>query len=84
MKVREALVKGRIQPPKSRYGRRDVPLAHPLVMALREHRNASERTSPDDLVFTAGNGAAITPNNLRRRVLKPAVEEANVSWVGFT
>jgi integrase len=83
VKVRRALVKGRVQPPKSRYGRRDVPLAHPLVAALRERRDASDRTSADDLVFTAERGAAITPNNLRRRVLKPAVEEANVSWVGF-
>jgi integrase len=36
-----------------------------------------------DLVFTASNGAAVNSGNLRRRVLKPAAEEACVEWVGF-
>src|SRR5204863_5680677 len=83
VKVRRALVKGRLQPPKSRHGRRNVPLSHSLVLALREHRRESEWHGPDDLVFAARNGSAITPNNLRRRILKPAAEEACLEWVGF-
>jgi integrase len=83
VKVRRAIVRGRVGPPKSRHGRREVPLDHSQVVALRERRIASERPGDDDLVFPASNGAVMSPNNLRRRVLKPAAEEACVSWVGF-
>jgi hypothetical protein len=69
--------------PKSRHGRRDVPLDFALVKALREHRTTSEWPADDDLAFSAGNGSAIMPGNLRRRVLKPAAEESDVSWAGF-
>lgn len=36
VKVRRALVKGRMGPPKSRYGRRDIPLDRLLATALHE------------------------------------------------
>jgi transposase-like protein len=55
------LVRGRIEPSKSRYGRRDVPLDHELVLALRELRTDSEWPGDDDLVFTAGNGSPLMP-----------------------
>ena len=83
VKVRRGFVRGRIEPPKSRHGRRQVPLEHALVVALRERRGKSEWPGDEDLVFPAGNGAVMSPNNLRRRVLKPAAEEACVGWVGF-
>jgi len=83
VKVRRGFVRGRIEPPKSRHGRRQVPLEHTLVAALRERRGDSEWPGDEDLVFPAGNGKVMSPNNLRRRVLKPAAEEACVAWVGF-
>jgi len=42
VKVRRAIVKGRMGSPKSRHGRREVPLDHALVVALRERRRDSE------------------------------------------
>jgi integrase len=83
VKVRRAIVRGRTEPPKSRHGKREVPLEHSLVLALRKHRADSEWPGDDDLVFPAGNGAVMSQGNLRRRVLKPAAEEAGVPWVGF-
>jgi integrase len=82
VKVRRAIVRGRVGPPKSRHGR-DVPLEHSLVLVLRKRREDPENGGDEDLVFPAANGAVMSPNNLRRRVLKPATEEACVSWVGF-
>lgn len=82
VKVRRALVRGRMGLPKSKYGRRDVPLSASLVDALRAHVRENG-IGPDDLLFCASNGAPINQGNLRRRVLKPAAEEACVSWVGF-
>lgn len=83
VKVRRGVVRGRIGPPKTRHSRRDVPLEPALVDALRKRRKESEWPGDEDLVFSATNGALIHVSNLRRRVLKPAAEEAGVAWVGF-
>jgi integrase len=71
VKVRRALVKGNMGPPKSRYGRREVPLDHALVLALRDCHKATEWPGAEDPVFPASNGACLDAENLRRRVLKP-------------
>src|SRR5207248_1086613 len=42
VKVRRALVKDRMGPPKSRHGRQQVPLEHELVRALRRHRKDTD------------------------------------------
>jgi integrase len=83
VKVRRALVKGRLGPPKSKQGIRDVPLDPALVLALREHRGGSEWGKDEHPVFAAGNGSPVSPSNVFGRVLKPAAEEAGVPWVGF-
>jgi integrase len=83
VKVRRALVKGHMGLPKSKYGRRQVPLHHELVSALREHRRDSEWPGEEDIVFPSISGTPMDPGNLYRRTLKPAAEEADVPWIGF-
>lgn len=75
VRVRRALVKGTVAPPKSRHGRRNVPLAPSLVNRLRAH-TADLPDSPEAAVFATANGTALDADNLRRRMLKPLVEEA--------
>ena len=81
VRVRRACVRGRFGPPKSRHGRRDVPLAFELVRGLRARR--APWMEPDDLVFASGAHTPMLPANLLRRVLKPAAEEADVGWAAF-
>jgi integrase len=83
VKVRRGVVRGRLGPPKSRHARREVPLDHALVLALRDRHEATEWPGDDDLVFPAGNGAYLHVGNTRRRVLKPVRERACLEWVGF-
>ncbi len=83
VKVRRGVVRGRLGPPKSRHARREVPLDHALVLALRDRHEATEWSGDDDLVFPAGNGAYLHVGNTRRRVLKPVRERACLEWVGF-
>jgi integrase len=83
LKVRRALVKGRMGPPKSRYGRRSVPLDSEMVGALRRARKDTDWPGGDDLVFPAGNGSPLDQGNLYRDALTPAREEADLTWVGF-
>jgi integrase len=83
VKVRRGVVRGRLGPPKTRHSRRDVPLGAELVFALRRVRSDGEWPGGEHLVFPASNGAYLHVGNLRRRVLKPAREEAGLRWVGF-
>lgn len=83
VKVRRAFTKGRIEVPKTRYGRRNVPLDGRLVQELRARRNESDAMSEDGLVFTSQTGGFLDPSNLRNRVLNPAAEESNAAWANF-
>lgn len=83
LRVRRAHVRGRFGPPKSKYGKRAVPIDNQLVIELRARRKAAEWGDDDDLVFPATNGEPLRQENVRRRVLKPAAEEAGVPWAGF-
>jgi integrase len=83
VKVRQGLVRGRLAPPKSKHGKRNVPLDHELALALRQLRRDTEWPDDEHFVFPAGNGSPLMPGNVRRRVLKPAAEEAGLPWVGF-
>ena len=79
--VRRALVKGRVGPPKSKYGRRDIPLAPPLARRLREH--LATRGDSSSLLLLNEAGGPVDPNNVRQRVLKPLVQEIGAPWAGF-
>jgi integrase len=81
--VRRALVKGRIEPPKTRYGRREVRLPASLAHRLRAHLAAQGERDSTALAFTNSAGEALDSDNLRRRVLKPLVEEAGAPWAAF-
>jgi integrase len=83
VRVRRAYVRGRFGPPKSKYGKRAVPIDHALVAELRARRKAAEWPGDEDLVFPATNGEPLRQENVRRRALNPAAEEAGVPWAGF-
>jgi integrase len=83
VRVRRAIVRGAVKPPKSKYGRRDIPLDPALVNELRRARKLSEWSDDDCLVFPARNGEPLRQENVRRRILRPVAEEADLSWIGF-
>ncbi len=66
-----------------RCGRRKVPIAHAIVLALREHLADSEWPRDDDLVFCTRTGRPYDYSNLHAAALCPAREEAGVPWAGF-
>ncbi|HKB51002.1 MAG TPA: tyrosine-type recombinase/integrase [Solirubrobacterales bacterium] len=81
--VRRAIVRGRVEPPKTKYGRREVALPAPLVYRLRAHFAAQEDQDSTALAFTNRDGNVLEYGNLLRRHLKPIVEEVNAPWAGF-
>jgi len=82
LKIRRAIVKRRVEPPKTRHGRRDVPVAAGLAGRLRRYL-AGLPVGAETLVFSAAGGSALDPDNLRSRMLKPLVRKIGAPWAGF-
>lgn len=80
VKVRRAYVRGRFKPPKSEYGRRDVPIDNELARDLRRARVAADAEA---IVFESKRGNPPNYWNVFSRYLRPAVEEAGAPWAGF-
>jgi integrase len=80
VRVRRAWVRGAFKPPKSKYGRRSVPIDHGLAKSLR---TATAGRAERELVFPDARGEPMHASNLLMRAFKPAAEEAGVSWAGF-
>jgi integrase len=78
VRVRQRYRRGRVGPIKTRYARRDVPLASDLVDELRALRVAA-----DAPVFTSSTGGRLDRDNMLARVIKPAAQELDASWVGW-
>ncbi len=82
VRVRRAIVKGQVEPPKTRHGRRDVPLPPALVSKLRGHL-AAIPGDDDAPAFPSRAGTPLDPDNVRRRILKPVAEEVDAPWAAF-
>jgi integrase len=82
--VRRALVRGRIEAPKTKHGRREVRLPDSLATKLRAHL-AGQQPDQDStaILFPNESGTPLDPTNLRPRVLKPLVRQAGAPWAGF-
>jgi integrase len=77
VKVRRGIVRGMVGPPKSKYGKRDVPLSRDLVHVLRARRSATGGAR-EDVVLPTGAGkrvGATSPGSLSAR--EPALAD---SW----
>jgi integrase len=94
VRVERRFYRGRVAPPKSRFGRRTVRLPAPIARALWVRRGSR---GDNELVFVAELGGRVDQSNLMSRVLKPAAVEAGLgewvktpkgalaadTWVGF-
>lgn len=69
LKIRRAIVKRRIEPPKTRDGRRDVTVSPTLASKLRAHL-AKLPTDADQIVFASQVGTPLDPDTMRRDFLK--------------
>jgi integrase len=83
VRIRRQLYRGRLGPPKSKHGRRNVPLDASMVNKLREHRRGAEWGGNEDLVFPNEVGKPVNVENLRRRHLRAVVEEIDTPWASF-
>jgi integrase len=80
--VRRRLYHG-VDAPKSRYGRRDIPLAPRMLDALQRQRQSSSHAEDSDPVFATRAGTPLDYACVYNRVFKPAVRRAGVPWAAF-
>ena len=73
VKLRWQFADGRVCEPKSRYGRRDIPLSPGLVRKLRA---VEPPESDGELLFTSRRGTRLDRHNLMYKVLAPAARAA--------
>jgi integrase len=83
LRIRRAIVRKRVEPPKSRHGRRTIPLPQSLVFKLRDHLRELDQDVPDALVFPSRNNTPLDPDNMRRRILKPILAEVDFEQGGW-
>jgi len=74
--------RGTYAAPKSKFGRRDVPLTQGMAQALWSRR-AAVKASETALVFPSATGGPINAANLYNRTFKPAAKRAEVPWATF-
>jgi integrase len=75
--VRRAIVDGQLTGPKSRHGRRTIPISQELAKRLA---TLVVNRGETDLLFVGAQGATLRPGNLRYRVMIPAARRAGVPW----
>lgn len=80
--VRRRWYRGTFAPPKSKYGRRDVPLTAGMTRALWAARKESG-AADGALIFGSSRGTPLDVANVYRRVFKPATKTAGVPWATF-
>jgi len=81
LSVERRYYRGGFDAPKSKYGRRKVPLSEGMARDLEARWLLVDDAG--GLVFTSEAGTVIDSSNLMQRVLKKAGRRAGVPWVGF-
>ena len=74
--VEQAVYEGHFGPPKTRAGERCLPLSDAACALLVTWRQEARQTGADDLVFATRTGKPISPNNVLRRAVFPAVQRS--------
>ena len=80
--VRRRLYHG-LDEPKSRHGRRVIPLSPRMLDSLADLRESSSYPEESDPVFASRTGTPLDYANVYRRVFKPAARRAGVPWAGL-
>jgi integrase len=79
--VERRYYRGSFDKPKSKYGRRKVPLSEGMARDLEARWLLVD--DPEGLVFPSSAGTVIDSSKLMSRVLKPAARRVGVPWAGF-
>jgi Phage integrase family len=83
LRVRRSLSRGQIGAPKTRHGRRDVPLTEAMTRALWNARKAPGVDGRDEALIFPGRDGGYLDRTQVFRVVKAAAATAGVPWAGL-
>jgi integrase len=83
LQVRRSLSRGQIGPPKTRHGRRDVPLTEGLARALWNRRKTAGVDGRDEALMFPGRDGGYLERTQVFRAVKAAAKTAGVPWAGL-
>jgi integrase len=83
LRVRRSLSRGLIGAPKTRHGRRDVPLTEAMTRALWNARKAPGVDGRDEALVFPGRDGGYLDRTQVFRVVKAAAAKAGVPWAGL-
>jgi integrase len=78
LRVRRQVYEGQVAEPKSRHGKRDIPLSTAMSRLLWPMQG-----NPDDLIFSGPRGLHVDRAWLWRKHLEPSRDAAKVPWATF-
>ena len=78
--VEKSVYEGVTDDPKSKAGKRRLPLSAPLAQKLL---SVSQGKSPDAFIFSSKKGTPLRPNNIIRRHLYPLLDSLKIPHGGF-
>ena len=81
LRIRQAAVAGRLQPPKTRTSQADVPIIAPLHEILVAYR-ATWTPNGAELLFATRRGNPYRADDVRRRVLRPLLARLSLKPAG--
>ena len=82
VRVRQAVVGGKIGKPKTKRSRRSIPVGDDLMRDLLAQRLAAKHSGDDDLVFGTRSGRPVDLSSCYEWLI-PAAEAAGVPWARF-
>lgn len=82
IRVRQNAVLGRLQPTKTETSRRDIPILPELDAEFRRYRT-TQAPAARGLIFRSERGTPLRTDNVRARVLRPALARAGVRHSGL-
>jgi integrase len=83
IRVRRAIVRSRVEPPKSKHGRRKIRISRELAAKLDAHMVDVLDLSDDAWVFASQIGGPLCADNLRARLIKPLMREIGAPWAAW-
>jgi integrase len=83
VRVERRFYRNELDDPKSKFGRRTIPLTAAMTQQLYNRRLEAQDRSDDALVFPNRVGGHLDYSKMHSSWLKPACRRAGVPWAGF-
>jgi len=79
--IRRSIWRGQELTPKSKRSIRSKHMVLTLARALAWHRTVAHYSQPEHYIFAGGSGGPLHPDDVRRRVLYPAMDKVGITRV---